>query len=186
MIRDRYPWPKRSFFSSYRAFLSLLLSWLYGSPFISLGNLFGQRRVYLWTHKYFGAGSRKKRRSAVGLVSIMGWNTKRMQTWNNMTLDRAFRCGILSLSFFSPIISFLISRSHWYLILIIFARGPSSKRWDWKLKTMSKKPLYFWNPRQSLFLTVIQLQKDWRCNSGSIKIYRAILLQTVWEYSLHI
>jgi len=157
---------------------------------MSLGNLFGQRRVYLWTREYFGAGSRKKRGRAVGLVSIMGWNTKRMQTWNNTTLYRAFRCGILSLSFpshhFLPHIAVPLISYAYPLALIIFARGPSSKRSDLKLKTMPKKPLYFWNSRQSLLLTVIQLQKDLRCNSGPIKIYRVILLQTIWEYSLHI
>lgn len=39
-------------------------------------------------------------------------------------------------------------------------REPSnSKRWNMKLKTMLKKPLYFWGPRQFLLFSMIQLPK---------------------------
>lgn len=151
---------------------------------MSLGNLFGQRRVCLWTREHFGTGRGRKRGRAVGFVSIIGWNTKRMQTWNNTTLDRVFRCGILlsspsyrfSSHIAAPVGILRVSSCPHHI-----CRGPSSKRWNLKLKTMPKKPLHFWGPRQSLLLTMIQLQKNLRCNSGAIKIYRGnFLLQAVY------
>lgn len=78
-----------------------------------------------------------------GLVSIMSWNTKRMQTWNNTTLARrglSMRdpSSLLPFSLFVPL---LVSRSCWYLAyplaLIIFATGPiipKGPRGTWDLR----------------------------------------------------
>ena len=182
MIRDRYPWPgdcsSPPIAPSPQSLLRPFHLWPYGSPFMSLGNLFGQRRVCLWTREHFGAERGKKRGTAVGLVSIMGWNTKRMQTWNNTTLDRVFRCGIplsfpshrFSLHIAVPVVSYVYP-----LALIIFAAGPVPKGGTWNLRQCRKSPCISTGSRQSLLFAMIHLEKNPRCNLGTINIYRAII-----------
>lgn len=184
MIRDRYPWPRRPFLSSYRAsfsvaassFPSLALRFSFYVPQESFRATTSMpldaRALWRWVRK-------RERGRAVGLVSIMGWNMKRMQTWNNTTLDRAFRCGILPLSFLPHRFS-LPYRGPGGILRVSpcphhICRGPSSKRWNVKLKTMLKQPPTFSEirgvPFSSLWFSYKMIRMAIR---GAIKIYRGI------------
>lgn len=79
------------------------------------------------------------RENPLGIVSIMGWNTKRMQTWNNTTLDRAFRAWDVP-SFILFLLSLLISRFQRYLTHTLLP--PCS------LCSIPKDPRGTWNFRQ--------------------------------------
>lgn len=149
MIRDRYPWPRRPFFSSYRASFSVSASSfpslvLWFSFYVPRESFRATTNMPLDARALWRTGRGRKRGRAVGLVSIMGWNMKRMQTWNNTTLDRVFRCGILPLSFlshrFSPHIAVPVISYAYPLALIIFAAGPVPKGGTWNLRQCWKSP----------------------------------------------